>query len=63
MPGRVEQWERSRYGHFCDRIAVGHVLADRKRWKQVLHWAHRRDRPADTYRAIVCLASDRTAHA
>ncbi|MGK5449782.1 transposase family protein [Streptomyces radiopugnans] len=60
LPGRVQEWERERYWHSSDRITVEHALADHKRWKQLMRWAHRRDRLPDTYRAIANLVSDRT---
>ncbi|WP_372412118.1 transposase family protein [Streptomyces luteireticuli] len=61
LPGRVEHWERDRHGHSSDRITVEHALAEHKRWKQLMHWTHRRDRLPDTYRAIASLVSDHTA--
>ncbi|GAA0491334.1 hypothetical protein GCM10010361_65730 [Streptomyces olivaceiscleroticus] len=60
LPSRFQQWERDRHGHSSDRIAVEHALADRKRWKQLIRWTHRRDRLPDTYRAIAGLVSGRT---
>ncbi|MFD9099226.1 transposase [Streptomyces collinus] len=63
LPGRVQRWERDRYAHSSDHITVEHALADHNPWKQLTRWAHRRDRLADTYRAIAWLVSDRTINA
>jgi hypothetical protein len=51
--------EEARHEHSSKRITVEHALADHKRWKQLTHWAHRRDVLPDTYRAIAGLVSDR----
>ncbi|MGW3208648.1 hypothetical protein [Streptomyces sp. NPDC001135] len=43
------------------RITVEHAaLADHQRWKQLKRWPPRRDRLAETYRAIAGLVSVRT---
>jgi hypothetical protein len=53
---------RARHQPSSRRITVEHALADHKRWKQLAHWTHRRDRLPATYQAIAGLVSDRTAN-
>lgn len=55
--------DEARHHHSSKRITVERALADRKRWKQLTNWTHRREILPPTYRAIVGLASDRIADA
>ncbi|MEU8882826.1 transposase family protein [Streptomyces hydrogenans] len=55
--------DEARHRHSSKRITVERALADRKRWKQLTNWTHRREILPTTYRAVASLASDRIADA
>lgn len=43
LPEFHERWKHHRHAHSADRITVENALADHKRWKQLMHWTHRRE--------------------
>ncbi|MFD6950048.1 MULTISPECIES: hypothetical protein [unclassified Nocardiopsis] len=62
LPDVHERWEYHRHAHSSNRVTVEHALADRKRWRQLTRWTHRRENLPAAYRSIAGSASDRTAN-